>query len=340
MNLKPGRISAATFVAVALCGCASVKEGVVGSTRADISPFAAETVNTLSIDSVEIRRNALKRLREYFDDDTVEVRDLRDEIHNIDQFRKGVALYSLELVRIAGLNESPAGKSRLLAEYLETSLGDRLVEYLDMRPEEFAAIVENVRQQAKFLDAIKSVQPLIALASNHHETLLRQIENDHLPAVINLLDDAIEADFAVVLQQEDAMEVRRDELMIALQLLDRAMAGDSSVMPALQESAAFRLGAPRPPLDATARQLDDAEAYIVVRLKKDAEIFSLISPSLQTYSEARTELANLQATVTNGVRVARFQLAAWRKAHQDLGNGVKNPARWLSAAYGVANRIV
>ena len=70
------RILLLLSVAVFLGACASVKEGVVGSTRADISPFATEAINTLSVDSMQLQRNRLTRLRLYFDEETIETNNM------------------------------------------------------------------------------------------------------------------------------------------------------------------------------------------------------------------------------------------------------------------------
>lgn len=333
------RIFSFAICCLLAAGCTSIKQGVVGTTRAEISPFAQEAINTLSVESMEIRRNRLTRLREYFDDDTAEVNELAAVIERVEVFRKSIALYSLELVHIAGLTLEPAEKSQQLASYLRSEFAARVIDTLGMPQEQFSTIVDNIGQQTRFLDAIKAVQPLITEAANFHELLLRQLETDRLPAVVEYFDVAIEEDFAAVLQQEDTLEVRRDQLMQALQLLDQAMSGDSSVWAQLHELPAFRLDTSRPPLRPDEQALLRSEAYLIAELRKNAEILELIGPSLRTYAEARAELDNLASVISSGIKVARFQLAAWRKAHEDLGNGVRDPGRWLSTAFSVTRAI-
>lgn len=320
-------------------GCSSIKQGVVGTTRANVAPFATEAINTLSIESMEIRRNRLTRLREYFDAETIQINELTAVIEKIEMFRRSIALYSLELVHIASLDVEQAEKSQQLAIYLRSEFAEVIITNLGVAQEDFSSIVDNIGQQEKFLDAIKAVNPLITVASNYHEALLSQLETDKLLALMDHFDTAIEYDFAAVLKQEKILKARRDQLMMALQVLDAAMAGDVAALPRLRDLPAFRLDDSRPPLQPNQVELLTAEAYLITELRKNAEIDELIGPSVVAYAEARAELDELTRTISSGIKLARFQLAAWRKAHTDLGNGVKDPGKWLSAAYGAARII-
>lgn len=334
------KIIMVVLAAIAAAACTSVKQGVVGSTSANVEPFATETINTLSVESMEIRRNRLKRLREYYDDDTEVVNNMLAVIADIEDFRKGIAVYSLELVHITGMNIESTQQTAMLADFIADMYSEEMSLNLGVSAEEFERIAENVRAQEKFLDAVKAVNPLITVAANYHERLLRRIETTLYPAVREHFDSAVEEDFAVVLLQEDALELRRDELMSALQQVDLAMGGDVAASAALRELDVFRPSSARPAANPGDQELLEAEAYLILNLRKNAEVLSLIQPSLDTYVEAREELNGLTATVSDGIKIARFQLAAWRKAHQDLANGVKNPGKWLSGAFGVAGSII
>ena len=321
-------------------GCASVTETVVGSVRTDVRPFAEETINTLSADTLQIKRNNFTRLREYHDDDMVEFAELKQVVEAIERFRSSIAHYSLELVHITRLDVPDEEKSRLLSSYIAKEARDSIVGNLGMPGDEFDAIVANVAQQEKFLHAIQAVQPLVSSATTFHEELLQQITADKLPAVVDLLDSAIEQDYALLLEREDALERRRDDLLVAMAVLDRAMTGDTSAFAELRSAAAFRPSSARPPLKPGERDLIDAESYLIRELEKTAALFDLLQPSLAMHKEARAELKALNRLVQEGVKIARFQLAAWRKAHEDLGNGVKDPAKWLVTASSVAGRAL
>ena len=330
------RVLLAVTVSFLIAGCASVKEGVVGTVRADVRPFSAETINALSVRRLEIRRNSLTRLREYYDDDTPEMADLLDAIGRVDRFRRSLALYSLELVSITGLDVPEEQKSRLLADYLREAIRPLIVDNLGMPADEFETAVDNIEVQPNFLDAIKGVQPLVTHAYDYHEALLLRISDDLLPRAIDALDVAIEEDYATLLQQDEELEERRDELLLAMQYLNRATRGDTQAITELNASPAFRHPSVRPPADPTWQDLRDAEHQLVAQLESNEKIRQLIRPSVESYMEARNELDLLDNTVSDGVKLARLLLAAWRRAHEDLGNGVKDPGRWLSAAYQVA----
>ena len=323
-------------ISVLTAGCTSVKEGVVGSVRTDVRPFAAETINALSFKRQEIRRNSLTRLREYYDDDTPEMAELLEAIGQVDQFRRSLALYSLELVSITGRDVPGEQKSRLLADYLREVIRPLLVDNLGMPADEFEATVDSIEVQPKFLDAIKGVQPLVTYAYDYHEALLLRISDEILPRAINALDMAIEEDYATLLEQDQELEDRRDELLLAMQYLNRATRGDTQAIAELHSSPAFRHPSVRPPADPSWQDLRDAEHQLIEQLESNEKIRQLIHPSVESYLEARNELDALDNTVSDGVKLARLLLAAWRRAHEDLGNGVKDPGRWLSAAYQIA----
>ena len=240
---------------------------------------------------------------------------------------------------IARLPYEPAEKSRLLSEYIDKNFGQAMIENLGMERSEVQDTLNTIAAQDSFLDAIKAVQPLVRAATVYHEQMLREIERIHMPVVLEFFDEQVEDDYQYVIAQEEALETRRDELMQALLVLDDVMAGDRSRLEELHNQPAFRSSASRPPLDAGESALRAAEDYLIDELQRNAQILELIQPSLVAYYEARAELEDLADRIKNGIRVARFQLAAWRKAHEDLGNGVRNPGRWLAAAFGAAALI-
>jgi hypothetical protein len=334
------KIVAAALTILLLTGCASVKRGIVGNVSADIAPFSAETVNTLSSDTLEFNRSRLVRLREYYSEDTPEVIAIREQTDRIELFRQGVAVYSLELLHIAGLNVEETEKSRRVADFLASNTEYNFVNVVGMPEAEFREAVANIGAQEKFLDAIKAVQPLIRAAATYHESVLRDIESRKLPAMIDFFDRAIEDDYSVILAQNESLERRRDDLLKALQLTGNALSGDSDAPALLIDMPAFRMGSPAVSADASAEDLLKIESYLITELEKNANLRGLIANGLTAHADARAELELLQDSLFSRARVVRFQLAAWRKAHRDLGNGVRNPGSWLSAASGVANTII
>lgn len=318
-----------------LWACTTVQEGLIGDIRADVGPFAQETVNAMSAERVDLRPSELTYLRRFFDETTPEIVALHEDLQLIALFRVELVRYSVELVRITDMNESDAERVDALATSLNGQLRQQYIDTFDMSGEEFDGIIANIRSQKEFLDAIKATKPIIDYAAAYHDGILGRIETETLPAARDLLDRAIEERYRVYLAYYDVMEDRRDELLTGLRLIREYRLGRTDAIAELRAANVMLSPLAVPPESPSEAELDRAETYLIEELGKEGTVGQLLQVDLDSYLRTRAELEREVLEITNGVQIARLQFAAWQRAHEALGNGVRDPAKWLAVAAGV-----
>lgn len=330
------KVITATMLAIALSGCATVKKNVVGETQANVEPFAQETVNALYLDPVDIRASEFVFLRYFLDETSPELMRLRGLLDEVDDFHKELVSYSVELMRVTQNDTEEAAQVAALADSLVLRLRQPYIDELGVPGDEFDAMIEDVRGQKKFLAAIKAVKPIVDIAAEQHFALLTEIETEALPAAREFLDGAVTAEFSVIIEYLRAMGTRKDALLIGLDLVREARMGNADATRELRDSNIILAESAVPSSTATEQELDRAETYILEELRKESQIAEILAADREDYLATRAELYREVADIQTGTHVSRLQVKAWLQAHEALGNGVTNPAKWLTVALGVA----
>lgn len=322
-------------------GCSStgwqgtIKEGVVGSVDADYGSFAMETVRVLGAERTQLHERELLHLRQYLSDQAPQIQALRQLLDQILELRQAVVFYSLEMARINDEAVEPTVRSLQLSTIVDEIFRTRAVEEMGMSSQEFHDLVQNIAIQKDALASIRAVNPLIALLAKQNEGFLRELEGKALPAAAELIDGAIEDAFFPYRKREEAMEVRRQLILVGLEYLGELRAGRAA--PKSEELEEIFWGQGEIPLATSGLgQLRKAENYLVDELRRDAEIRELLSSRRVAYVAAHDEFEKEIGRIRGGSQVARMQLAAWQRAHEALGRGVENPGKWLKIAFVAA----
>jgi hypothetical protein len=333
MNIK---IIAAIAVSALNAGCSTVYTGLVGDTRANVGPFAKETINALVVEQNDFRGSELIYLRDMVDEDTPEIVRLRYLLRQVAEFRRQLVLYSLELVRVTDMNSTEEDQVAALADAISGQLRQDYITILNVDGAEFDAMVAEVRAQEKFLEAVKAVEPIIKIAADHHSSILDEIEDVALPATRDYVDRRITDEFGVFLEHLDYMAQRKDQLLIGLRLIREARLGNAEAIPKLRQANIILAESALPPANANEKDLDLAEEYLIKNLEKQSEVSKLLAQDRADYLAARAELEREVSEIATGVRGSRIRVNAWLRAHDALASGVKDPGKWLSAALGIA----
>ncbi len=319
------RVSVLGSVLIGLlaAGCAPVQKGLIGEKHENIGPFAEATVEFLGSATVDLRANELIYLRMYYEEDAPEITRLKNLLARVDGFRDEVVFYSVELVRISEENDTEAAKCADLADTLMGEFRDTYIEHTDISPGEFDATVERIRNQEKLLDALQVLQPLIVKTGEYYESLIREAENEALPAAIELIDARIEDDYAAAGKQLDIVVAQRDELFTELQNIYAFRKGDDSAL------------AGNPSEKELLRRKED----ILKKLEFEERIQVLLDRDVEAYVATRAELALEEAEVLDGLSLARRQVIAWIRTHQKLANGVREPGKWFLNILKIAEGV-
>ncbi len=320
-------------------GCSTVQKGFIGEKHENLTPFAETTVEFLGSVSVDFRENELIYLRRYYDAETREISRLKDLLRRVDGFRDEVVYYSVELVRIAEENQTEQEKCQDLADTLSGEFRDDYLRQTDMTEAEFDATIADIARQETFLDGLKVLQPMISRTGDYFENLVREAENVALVDVRTLLDAAIEEEYATVKRQLEVIYERRDELFKGLQMIRAFRAGDGDALQGFNNSTILAnrsYALPKSPSDA---QLDRTKSYIVEQLQQEQVILELLERDVSDYIATRAELDAEEAEILGGLTLARRQIVAWIRAHQQLADGVRDPGKFFGAVLRVAEGL-
>jgi hypothetical protein len=327
----------AAFAVIALnAGCSTVYTGLVGDTRANVGPFAQETINALVVEQNDFRGSELIYLRDLVDKDTPEIVRLRYLLSEVTEFRRQLVLYSLELVRVTDMNSTEEDQIAALADAISRQMRHDYVTLLNVDGTEFDAMIAEVRAQEKFLEAVNAVEPIINIAANHHSSILDEIEDVALPATRDYVDRRITDEFGVFLEHLDYMAERKDQLLIGLRLIREARLGNAEAIPKLRQANIILAKSALPPANASEKDLDLAEKYVIKELKKQDKVGELLAQDRADYLAMRAELEREINEIATGIRGSRIRVNAWLRAHDALASGVKDPGKWLSTALGIA----
>lgn len=291
-----------------LGGCGTVRKGFIGEESEYVDPFADATIELMTLQRIEFRRTDLVYLRPYYEADVDAMSELSELLDEIDRYRDDIVVYSLELVRISSAYPTGAEKCNALADDVAARADDEYRTSRGIGPEEFIAMAEALRAQDNFLACLRTIQPMIERSGEIFEDRIVHAENALVPQLVERLDAAIEEEYGTVVAQLDRVYARRDSLFRQLQALD----GESDD------------GA-------------DERTRIIEKLEQEERLLSLMSRDVDDYKATRAELESEVQEILDALELARRQGVTWVRAHGDLAEGIRNPGRWLSGMFQVAN---
>ena len=331
-------VPAAIAAGVLISGCSTVGEGLVGEQRENILAFAEQTVFSLSAQRIDFRDSEFVYLRAISKPGASEVENLRKLLAQADRFRDETIYYSVELLRISEMNATDVER---VAEYADTlgRLQQQFSLQLDIEDSELAAIEADIRTQLTLMAATRAAQPLIDLAGDQFERLIREIEERALADAVKYLDGLIEGHYAVFMENNRIMVQRRDDMLRALILIREARLGDEAAMgelrslPLMENRGIAMVDSP------SQSQLAKLEDFVLGQMKRDNRIVEYLRVDIEAYVQAHAELDREESEVLDGLNVARLQIIGWTRAHQAMANGAKEPGTWIKLAMDAAASV-
>jgi len=136
-------------------GCATTKAKLVGTAKANVDFYADQTMALMSQADFCFTRNELVYTREFFNPDgEVEKRAIALEDEVADLFKK-IIIYSFDLVVIYKTYDTDAERIAAYADGLKQP-EEQLLKNLGLPRDTWDKVVEQVRAQEKFMDALQA----------------------------------------------------------------------------------------------------------------------------------------------------------------------------------------
>ena len=314
-------------LAASFSGCAATTAKFRGSTKANVGFFADQTMTLMAQADFSFTRNELVYTREFFNlEGEVEKRAIALEDEVADLFKK-IIIYSFDLVVIYETYDTDAERIAAYADGLKQP-EEQLLRNLGLPRDTWDKVVEQVRAQKKFMDAIQAAQPIINGAgwriNNAVDEMIEAIDQ-----VAFNMEEAIDKEFADVIRYQEVLEIEKYEVLGALELVYQAYAGEKGAYDSLRRHPAIRKKSLVPKGKPSDKTLEVIADHLMSRLEALARIGREIEPDWQAYRAAHEELDRIHKRIIKDANTARVLTIVWVHGHYEMASGKKAPAEWF-----------
>jgi hypothetical protein len=297
------RCALLTILLTCLASCNSLEGKFTESVTADLGTFADQTIAMMRAPDLEMREDDMVLTREY-------INPLHSSVvRNIEISRRKQLLldalvqYSLNIANFDLTSSSDEERIATFAEYV-ASFRIRMIENVGLPEEDFSHVVEDIRQQTVFLNAVQAAQPIANTVGSFGQQLIGEYETT-IDEIALHMDGAIEQEYASLRSYEASLEEDRNEMLISLgALYQREMTNN--------------------------QDLSDEELKLVASLKDIEELYQELSPRRKLYFDTHRELDQLYADALDDAMRIRLTLLVWTRAHERMASGTVDSADWFS----------
>ena len=316
----------AALLSVGAVACSTVKS----TERANLIPFAEQTVSSLGVKPVYFRDNV--HLQAHFEPSAPEVVALRAALAEADRFQAEVVDYSVELVRISTALNSEQDKVDQLADLIEREASNGFINTIGADSDQVEASLAEIRVQEKLLPALRGTQALVDQSEDYFSALIPAIRSGRLTAVRDMLREQIDTHYAMLLEYEGAAAIRRDELLQGLLLTRSYRRGDKTALTKLRQNEIVLQRGLKVPSSASEAQLARIESYLMAELQKAHQSSQYLANDYDAYVQAHVELDRAYTEMRAELDFTRLQFLAWTRAYQAMANGITDPAKIMKLA--------
>lgn len=313
---------------IAMSGCASMGKKFKTGKQADVELFANSTIGMLAEAEVGFKKGQMLYIQEYLDPNEEEERVFYDlENKALDYFKKVIG-YSLQLVVITEMNKSQNDRVAAYADFVST-FQEKTIEDIGVGKESHAAIVENIRSQEKFMDALMKAQPIINMAAQYMMNLLDELTNA-LDALAWKLENKIDLEYAEVIRYQEILETQKYSILQGFEKLYLYNSGDTAAYDQLKESGVILDKKLISKASPTYEDMTAISEHLFARMASLQVIENQIAPDWKQYRNTREELTKLHMLSAERVNKARLLTLLWLRAHQKMASGIQSPAEWYN----------
>ena len=326
------KLSVATLMAccilLSLSACSSVRSKFVPSTKENVGVFADTTITILNSLNFGFGSDESVYLRQFFKPEGVEEKRLAACDQALNAAVKGIIRYSLQLVIIAETHKQEETRVAAYAEFL-SKVDPKSVEEFGFEKQHFFEVVRHIKGQEKFLDALKTAQPIISGMAHYVQSVLDE-KQAAIEALAHIIESRIDDRYAEVIRYQKILESEKYAILRALEYLYGTYSGNAEAFDNLLASGAIRNKKLIPKGEPSDADLAKLAEHLGVRLKTTHLIGDEIKPDWDVYRATHKELDALQAGAMDRLNKTRLMALVWLRAHQKMAAGVNSPAEWFS----------
>ena len=315
------------WLLLSLTGCASWEGKFSGTTEADIGIFADQTIATMTDPNLGIPVGKSVYVREYIDRSEPEEQEFARLAKDLEMRLLSLIKYSVALVDIAETSKTEKEKVEKYADFLKV-IQKKSEERHEQEPGYYDDVIEKVRSQEKFHEALQQAQPILNAAGRAYQKLLDELDQS-LKTIEAKLDRKIDTRFDTVIKYQKALEEEKYAVLIALGRIYQTYKGEPEGFQKLRDSGVIRKKSLLPKGSPTEEDLSNIAEHLIKRLEITHKIWQEIEPDWKLYRATHHELDELYVLTKNGLSETRAKIIIWARAHQKMASGKTNPAEWF-----------
>jgi len=298
----------------------------------NLGPFATQTIAIVGESDFGFTERRAVYVRKYTLPTTVspEAEKFFSDAAALDRLFRGIIGYSMKIVDLSESGKSQDEQIEAYADYV-MSFRAESVEKMGGTTDDQKALAAKIREQDKYLSALRAGQPMIDGVTEYGEILLADIEASS-GAAVAALETQIDENSVELIEYTDLLIKKRNSLLLGLQYIYEYEDGDGTALQSLIDSNIIRSKELQLKKDLTEKELRKVEAHLVARLDSLSAVADKIEPDWIRYRETHAELDNIYSQVLFEIRQARLALLTWERAHRLMSSGKSDPAEWFSLA--------
>ena len=297
------------------------------TTSADIGHFADYTISLINEADFALSKENAVYTRQFFDPDNIDVHELIELSKEAENLLDGIIDYSIELVTIAETKKTDADRVAAYAAYLDT-IEDWVERELDLGDTHYKNLVESVRSQKKFQDALLEAQPLINAVGRYGTLLINEVlaKGEELALEVDL---EIDLEYREVIEYHEALQQEKYAVLDAFEQVYRTYAGQPEAFEKLRKSRTVMAKGLVPKGEPTEADLRKIAEHLGTRLKALRYIEEETEDDWIRYRKTHNELDRLYDELIANSNRARLVFLVWVRAHQKMASGKVAPAEWF-----------
>jgi len=315
-----------------LSGCAGMEnytKKFKRTPKANVAFFADSTIALIGDAEIGLTKDDAIYTREFFKLTEPEEQQLYGHLAETKRTMSAMVNYSVRIVTIAETAPSQKARVKLYADFLDTT-EDWIERRLRLKDTHYRSVVENVRTQETFLDALRQAQPIINAYGRYAELLIERIDTA-TEALVYKMDTKIDAKYKGVVIYHEGLRKEKFRVLEALKYLDRSYRGFQGAYDLMLDTQAIRN---RKLLPAEGKfpneaQLQSIGKHLMGRLDNIDRIEKEIDNDWITYRKTHSELDRKHDELIAQSNRARLIFLAWIRAHAKMSSGTVAPAEWF-----------
>jgi hypothetical protein len=241
-----------------------------------------------------------------------------------------IVKYSNRIVLLSNSNLSMVEKNTELTRYIN-KMYSRFSnsKSLSISSEEKTQIIENIKKQEKFLNALQSAQPFIDELSRYANRLLDQLKKAEVELAIHQVKK-IDSENKHLKLLMLSLKKNEEQITSAIVLLNSYANGNESAFIELKKSKVLMEQSLIQSKDSlTHNQVNLLKKHLLNKLTENTNFYTQIDPSYQRYILAQTELILLEKVHDAEIRKIRIIFITFASAHRKMTSGVVKAAEWF-----------